>query len=131
MKRWSLLVLILVIGFLMGCTAGEVKLGVAESDSTQKLTPGQVIAITLDSNPSTGYGWQVVGELPAILQQVGDPEYKAGADSAGKVGAGGMQTLRFKVLKAGTATLTLGYMRSWEKDVAPAQTYTLKIEAAK
>jgi predicted secreted protein len=130
MKRWSMLLLVLVVGILMGCAASEVKVGISANDSTQKLAPGQVIAITLDSNPTTGFGWQVYGELPANLQQVGETEYKAGADSAGKVGAGGMQTLRFKVLKAGSATLTLGYMRSWEKDTPPAQTYTITIEAA-
>jgi predicted secreted protein len=70
MKRWSLFVLMMIVALLMGCTASEVKLGITASESTQKLTPGQVIAITLDSNPSTGYGWQVTGEMPAILQQV-------------------------------------------------------------
>ena len=130
MKRWSVLLLVLVVGLLMGCAGNEVKVDIAANDSTQKLEPGQVIAITLDANPSTGYGWQVVGELPDILQQMGDAEFKAAALSAGKVGAGGTQTLRFKVLKAGSAKLTLGYLRSWEKDKAPEQPYTLMIEAA-
>lgn len=129
MKRWSLLVLVVVLGLLVGCGATEVKLGIAASDSTQKLVSGQVIAITLDANPTTGFGWQVVGELPSCLQQIGEPEYKAAKNSAGLVGAGGTQTLRFKVVAAGSAKLVLGYMRSFEKDTAPAQTYTLTIEA--
>lgn len=130
MKRWLMLLLVLVVGLLMGCAGNEVKVGIAANDTTRKLEPGQAIAITLDANPSTGYGWQVVGELPDILQQVGDAEFKVAAGSAGKVGAGGTQTLRFKVLKEGSAKLTLGYLRSWEKDTTPEQTYTLMIEAA-
>ena len=130
MKRWWVLVLVLVVGLLMGCAGNGVKVGIAANDSTRRLEPGQVIAITLDANPSTGYGWQVVGELPDILQQMGDVEFKAAAGSAGRVGAGGTLTLRFKVLKAGSAKLTLGYLRSIEKDTAPEQTYTLMIEAA-
>lgn len=129
MRRLFVLALVVTALVLAGCSTGEVKLGIAASDSTQKFTIGQVIAITLDSNPTTGFGWQVVGEMPGNLQQVGEPEYKAAAGSEGKVGAGGTQTLRFKVVKSGTATLTLGYMRSFEKDTAPAQTYTLTIEA--
>lgn len=127
--RW-VLVLVLALGLLVGCAATDVKVGIAASDSTQSLVPGQVIAITLDANPSTGYGWQVVGELPAIFQQMGDAQFKAGAGSVGKVGAGGTQTLRFQVLKAGSAKLILGYLRPFEKDTAPQQTYTLTIEAA-
>lgn len=130
MKRLWLLVLVLAVGLLMGCAENEMKVGIAANNSTRNIEPGQVIAITLDSNPSTGYGWQVVGDLPDILQQMGDAEFKAGADSAGKMGAGGTQTLRFKVLKAGSVKLTLGYLRSFEKDTASEQTYTLMIEAA-
>ncbi|MCE5260054.1 MAG: protease inhibitor I42 family protein [Chloroflexi bacterium] len=127
MRRFVTLVLAVLLMLAAGCGGSEIKLGAADSGSSLKLSPGQVMAVTLEGNPSTGYGWYVVGELPDILEQQGEPEFVADAGSANKVGAGGMLTSKFKALKAGTAVLTLGYMRSWE-DKAPIQTYTLTVE---
>lgn len=128
MKKYWLFALVLCL-FTIGCTRNTTTLKAADNGKTIRVKPGQVIAISLESNPTTGYNWYVVGELPAMLEQQGEPAFKAAPGSAGRVGAGGTTTLRFKVVEAGPGELTLGYMRSWE-DQAPAETFTVTIAAA-
>lgn len=93
------------------------------------LDVGQVLALKLESNPTTGYGWGAVEVDDTILEGTGDPEYiGAPPSSTPMVGVGGWEVLRFKALKSGTTTLKLGYFRSFEPDVPPLQTISLTIE---
>ena len=62
----------------------------------------------------------------SVLRQDGDPEYKPSQGSDDLVGAGGEETIRFKVLGRGKTTLTLGYMRPWEA-LPPIETFTIQV----
>ena len=126
MRRLSWLVVVGLVLLMTGCSGHEIRIDITDDGSTVKVSPGQVLAVTLESNPSTGYGWYVLEELPAILEQQGEPEFVAEADSGDRVGAGGMTTLRFKTLKAGEAELTLGYRRPWE-DKEPERTFEITV----
>lgn len=88
------------------------------------LTTTQTLVVRLESNPSTGYGWTVVGD-PAPLR-LGKASYQKNAKS-GTVGAPGNQVFRFSANSAGMANLTLAYRRSWEYNVPPAKTFTVKV----
>jgi inhibitor of cysteine peptidase len=98
--------------------------------STQQLTKGQVMSITLESNPSTGYSWFATSSNPDVLVQMGEPEYQAPASDSTNpiVGAAGAETYYFQAADTGTATLTLDYKRSWETDVNPEKTITITVE---
>ncbi len=87
---------------------------------------GDIIQVVLKGNPTTGYTWTVVlSETDAtILEQMGDPTYVPESDL---IGAGGTFTFRFKALKAGEATLMLGYSRPWES-VPPLETFTMAVK---
>lgn len=91
------------------------------------LTTGQTLVVTLDSNPSTGYAWQVKAVDSAILQQQGEPEYTPGEHPPGSVGGGGTLTFRFRALAAGQTTLTLVYVRSFEPEVQPTPENTFTV----
>jgi inhibitor of cysteine peptidase len=43
----------------------------------------------------------------------------------GTIGGGGAHEWNFRAVGKGTGTLSLGYRRPWEKDAAPAKTFTL------
>jgi len=104
-------------------------LDVTASGTTQQLAIGQVLAITLESNPSTGYAWLVGQVDPAILTQLGDPTYQEGeTDTTPVVGAPGTETYYFQAAATGTTTLTLEYKRGWETNVAPEKTFTITVE---
>ena len=128
MKRWALLVVVIVALSVAGCAKNEIALDAADNGKSLSLAVGQVVAITLDSNPTTGYSWEVVGELPPQFEPVGEPQYVADASSKDVVGGGGKLTLRFKIVKAGQASLTLGYLRAWEEK-EPEDTFAVFITA--
>jgi inhibitor of cysteine peptidase len=86
---------------------------------------GQKIVVRLQSNPTTGYQWSVLGD-PAPLKFV-KSEYAADAQATGRMGADGTQTLKFTAKAPGKVELKLGYRRPWEKDVVPAKTFAATI----
>ena len=93
------------------------------------LKAGQMLAVRLDSNPSTGYSWQISQVDDAVLKPQGEPLFIQPADAP--PGAGGAQVFLFTAAAGGQTTLVLVYKRSFEPDVAPVQTFTVhvKVEA--
>lgn len=138
MKRkdlWKVLVgaaiLLLLAACLPAASDSPVELLVekAADGSSVTLNVDQVLAVKLESNPTTGYGWHIVAVDDTILQSQGDVEYiQQDTQGTPMVGVGGWETLRFKALKSGTTTLTLGYSRSFEPDVPPIEEFTLTVE---
>ena len=98
--------------------------------TTQQLKVGEEMAITLESNPSTGYGWFARSSNPDVIAQSGDSQYQEPQSSTGTpaLGAAGTETLSFLAISSGTATLTLDYKRGWETNVAPEKTITITVE---
>jgi inhibitor of cysteine peptidase len=111
---------------LTGCgSSREIALGAEDDGTSIELEQGQTLAITLESNPTTGYGWaRDPTQTDDVLVQVGEPEYKS---KSNLIGGGGAETLRFRAEAPGETTLSLVYRRPWEEDAKPAQTYTLVV----
>jgi predicted secreted protein len=74
---------------------------------------GDTIKVTLFSNPSTGFSWQLAGisDLKIITQE-GKSIYIAPTGTA--IGAGGQEYWTFKALKKGAGRISLAYSRPWE-----------------
>ena len=90
-----------------------------DSSKTIKTKVGQEFVIVLDSNPTTGYGWKLAGEIDKKILSVVEISHKT--SKRGMIGAGGKDRWTFKGLRAGTVTLSLQYVRPWEKGVPPAK----------
>lgn len=128
----------LVLALTGGCGGGAepsvVRLTDEDAGSTVALAVGDSLVVTLESNASTGYAWEVVAPLPEMLEQEGEPEYLAPEDLAPEdqdvVGAPGAQQFTFAVVSAGTGALDLAYVRPWEEDVEPEATYEVTIEVS-
>ena len=89
------------------------------------LIAGNTLLVKLKSNPSTGYAWTVSGDpSPLRLEKT---TYVKNSKSSKAVGAPGMQVLRFGVSSSGMATLTVVYRRSWEYNVPPAKTFSVRV----
>lgn len=116
----------LVLALFSGCGAKGTSL--TDSDNGEQITvkSGDLITLTLVSNPTTGYSWQVMDIDKALLVQDGEPEYKQSSGSEGLVGAGGTETFHFKAVGNGETTLSLGYVRPWES-VQPTETFTVQV----
>lgn len=112
-----------VLIFAAGC-AENMEVNEEMNGGSVELEQGQTLVLKLASNPTTGYDWELEDLNAAILEQVGEVEYKS--DSA-LIGSGGVNTYTFKAVGSGNMKLTLVYHRSWEKDIPPIETYELDI----
>ena len=89
------------------------------------LSPNSSLTVKLPSNPSTGYAWTVVGDpSPLKLQK---NSFRKGATKSGTVGASGTSVFQLSATSAGMATLTLVYRRSWEYNLPPMKTFTVRV----
>lgn len=84
------------------------------------VTAGQVFVIELESNPSTGYSWQLTA-IPdlAVARFVLAAHVP---DGSGRPGASGVDRFAFRAIGVGTSTISLAYLRPWETDQPPAKT---------
>jgi inhibitor of cysteine peptidase len=106
----------------------NLKLDASADGTTQQLKKGEVMSVTLESNPSTGYAWLATISNTATLVQMAEPDYsEPGPSATPLVGAPGTQTFFFQAIETGNATLTLDYKRNWETGVAPIQTITIVV----
>jgi len=120
-------VLLLIVIIAAGCgPTGEVRLDMADNGRQIEAEVGQILAISLESNPTTGFGWELVELEDPILQLMGEAEFQP-SESKEVVGAGGTETFRFEVVSTGQTTLTLVYRRSWEEGVEPLETFRLNV----
>lgn len=122
-----------IISFIMSavislCALLGIRIGGRGSD-TEMITYNRsktIVTVSLDENPSTGYGWQYAASEDGIVQLT-DDEYHSDAP-AGIVGAGGIRALSFAGMKEGTVTLTFTYLRPWEGD--PIRTVVIEVTVA-
>jgi len=82
------------------------------------------IVLSLNANPSTGYNWTISQIDTSILKQVGEAEYKS---KSKKIGAPGIQIFHFRSISPGKTSLLLIYHRPWEKEIAPLDTFQVRL----
>ena len=102
----------------------EVRLTELDNGSLAQLGEDQTLVISLESNPSTGYAWEVAEIDEDIVYQVGESEFE---QLSPLLGASERQILRFKPIKAGQSTLRLVYRRPWEKGIEPAKEFSIQV----
>lgn len=139
LARSTNLVLTLLILALSSCALGSETTGSAMQNSPNSITvtdtdngrevhvaPGGILTLRLEATPGTGYAWQVVKNHPALLKQLGETIFQ----DTGKnmPGVAEYQIFQFKALARGSNTLRLQYVREWEKDVKPINTYCIRVE---
>lgn len=104
---------IVVIAFVLsGCGAKndtpDQPSELAVSDPARQLSAeaGKEFKIILDSNPTTGYHWEIVGALDESVVEFVSKNYKA--DGLQTTGSGGKDVWVFKAVATGETTITLG-----------------------
>ena len=105
-------------------------INVDEDDDGSQVTlkQGQRLVVTLESNPSTGYSWELVEKQNSILEQIGEVEYIAPEPTdPPMVGVPGWEVFRFEAVSTGQETLELVYRRPWETDVEPIKTFSIEV----
>jgi inhibitor of cysteine peptidase len=92
-----------------------------------QLNVGAILTLNLESNPTTGYSWQLAKPLDNRLVKLLGHRYCPQKAAPGVVGSGGIEIWRFKALRAGQTQINLKYCRPWEKGIAPAKTKKIDI----
>ena len=95
--------------------------GVGEID----MRVGDTLELSFESNPTTGYQWEVAELNPDVLRQVGEAEYIA--PTSNLLGAPGKEIFRFEAISTGETLLKLVYHRPFEPEVPPEQSYEVNI----
>jgi inhibitor of cysteine peptidase len=108
----------------------EITLAESDAGRAVDLDRGQHLHIRLNSNPTTGYRWQLAIATDSVLRKLGEPRYTADATAAAAVGGGGVEVWSFEASRSGEEKLVFEYRRPWEHDVAAARTvsYPVKVQ---
>jgi inhibitor of cysteine peptidase len=127
MRQWCALVVLAVT--LGACGSDDDPVQVfdqADIGTEVSVDVGEQFEIRLESNPTTGYAWQVVDQ-PEVIDLVRSA-YEAPDTSL--VGAGGVEVFVFEGASAGSGELRLEYVRSFDDPPVPAETAEFQVEVA-
>ena len=119
MKKFLYILIIPLI--ISGCSFGS-SLPIINIDDKNKnfdFSVDQKFQIVLPANHTTGYQWIIKDVTDGALEHI-DNDYRLSDEHEGEiVGAGGEESLTFKVLEVMRSHIVLQYARSWdESDVA-------------
>ena len=127
--------LLMVLAALAGCAGQPTSVSIEPSAKALQVSPGQqarckpielkqgqTLILSLPSNPTTGFRWQLFDAAPSVLKALGPEVYRV-PEEAGIVGSAGLSTWRFQATLPGQGRLLLQYQRPWEQGVAPALIY--------
>ena len=106
---------------------------VSEEKIEEYLSPGETVAVNsgcrfavrLQSNPTTGYGWQLAKPLDEKIVVLVTNDYIH--PDTGLIGAGGHEVWIFKAVGRGQVKIVFKYVRPWEKDRPPTETNVFKV----
>lgn len=79
----------------------------------------QEFKITVDSNPTTGYQWDLAAKPDESVVRFVSKAFVA--PESGLVGAGGKEVWTFRAVGRGQTEIRMKYFRSWEKGKAPVR----------
>ena len=91
------------------------------TDPARPLTvsPGEKFFIVIASNRTTGFSWQIAKPINENVVKLQGSEYLPAKSDL--VGAGGKEVWAFTAVAAGQTTISLKYIRPWEKGKSPKQ----------
>lgn len=93
---------------------------------TLKLSKSGLVALKLDSNPSTGYGWELSCASPNVAK-VGS-SFTIPRSAEERLGAPGVEIMVLAVTQPGTYNVRMDYKRSWEKLSLQSFSFTIVAE---
>jgi len=125
MKKILLLILLVSI-FLTACDGETPAMNVTDPQQPITVGVGKEFTIILEANPTTGYHWEIMGELDQNVVKFVKTDYTSTSDP-NLVGGGGLDIWTFKTVNAGETRVTLGYYPPSNDPVDPQQTTTFTV----
>jgi predicted secreted protein len=121
------LIAITIITLMTACSSlpKQVSADASSSGKQIKIAVDGSITVTLDSNATTGYSWELKGISDTAVLEKTDNKYEA--PTSGLMGAGGKEVWTFNALKAGTTTLSMEYSQPWEGGQKGANSFNVTV----
>lgn len=124
MKSFTRFLFIALIAMAASCTCITEPYTMDDNGSTVNLSMDDPFEVSLRANGSTGYQWIILPYDETVIEQIGEPEFKADDD---RIGSGGMQTYKFKTVGEGSTELKMVYKKRWEDPKPEDKTFELKV----
>lgn len=122
--KTSSLAVIVVVTCLFCSMKPAVTVTDADNGSRVEIKKGDLIAVQLTAQLSTGHGWKAV-DTGVILELIGEPEQITARDR--KPGAPEAQKFVFKGIERGEAALILHYMETWKAEAKPVKEFRVTV----
>ena len=110
--------LLCIFTFIITACGTSESLQITDPNQTIEVNAGDEFTIVIESNPTTGYHWEIVGELKNL--EFISRDYQASEPIT--TGSGGIDVWTFKAIASGEAQITLGYYPPYEDPEPPQQT---------
>ena len=94
---------------------------------TVTLARGDTLTLKLESNPTTGYGWQLTEDMDGSVASLEKTEYRQSEKAEEMVGSGGYEYFYFRAGSPGSTYIVLNYARPWEEGVEPIDVFKLSV----
>jgi predicted secreted protein len=108
---------------------GTLEVTAADNGKTVKASVGNLVRITLESNPSTGYNWELRDfDYGAADFYSSDVVARKGGNVF--VGAPGNTVITLQAVKPGSQQITLVYRRPWVPPDQVAATFSFNLEVS-
>jgi inhibitor of cysteine peptidase len=111
---------------VLPAVTGTVEVTAKDNDKTVRAVVGNLVRITLESNPSTGYNWELRDfEFGAAVFNSSD--LVARKDGNVLFGTPGDTVITLQAVQPGEQDITLVYRRPWEPPDQPAATFRFRL----
>jgi inhibitor of cysteine peptidase len=133
---------ILITGIACGSTSGSptptttptttpvqttVSVNASNSGGQVNISVGDLLIVKLDSNKTTGYSWNLSAiSNTRVIAKVSDEYITPPPSDPPMTGQGGYEKWTFEAIAAGTANISMKYIRPWETE-EPADTFEITV----
>ena len=109
--------------FLVSCHFGKTSFTNHDTGKTVHVSTDDLFNIALDSNPTTGYSWEILPYDESIVKVI-KSNYSPNSD---RMGSNGKRIIEFKAFGKGRTSLELLYLRVWEKHKLPIKKFKITV----
>ncbi len=132
---------LLIAGIACGGTSGSptptptttpahtnVSVNASNSGGLVNMSVGDLLIVKLDSNKTTGYSWNLSAiSNTGVIKKVSDEYVTPPPSDPPMTGQGGYEKWTFEALEAGTANISMKYIRPWETTAEPAENFSITV----
>ena len=97
----------------------------ADNGRTIDVLRFRTVKVSLESNPTTGYSWQLISPADRKVLRLYYSKYRARTSKL--VGAGGREEWKFRAMAPGTTIVKAVYSRPWERSTPSEKIFSLTI----